>query len=340
MLLSSTEYWNLPRVPEVGPHVETYALRFTDLKQNIAMAYRQSVVLKTGESGVAALAISLYDLKNPENNLVMRDQVPLSEARIEKDIFYFAVGGGEFYQNGSHGLLVNTSPELEWQLRWEPSRYSFRYLPLPALYKGSLFPTKLVSANPDIQLTGWLNWQGRHYDFNQVTAHQYHLWGQTYPQTWTWGQVSQFDGKVVASFEGAAAEFPGNASWTRTPKIFRIVVGGHEYRLNRPWHWNSNRSASHVNRWHFEGRQGRRRFVGDVFVEPDSIVGTSLLNADGTPRYRYRSETARLRLQVYERRGRPWQLVQELNSLPAMAYEFGRSEPLAHIPLRVAEPSG
>ena len=72
-------------------------------------------------------------------------------------------------------------------------------------------------------------------------------------------------------------------------------------------------------------------------TEPEQIVGTALINSDGTPRYRYRTETARLRLQVYEYKKREWKMTREYHSLPAMAYEFGTSKPLAEIPLRVKE---
>ena len=188
MLLSGTEYWNLPRLPRKGPHIETYALRFTDLKQAVAMAYRQSLILHADGTQEAALRITLHDLNAPENLLVLSERRPLQEARVERDIFYFAVAGGELYHNGSHGFLAATTPKLEWQLRWEPAEQSFRYLPLPFLYKREqLVAPRLVAPNPDIKLQGWLRWNGREYRLNQTPAHQYHLWGPSYPEQWCWG---------------------------------------------------------------------------------------------------------------------------------------------------------
>jgi hypothetical protein len=333
MLLSGTESWNLPRLFRKKQHVEVYSFRFVDSRQKVALWYCQEVLIIPDQEPEASLRIVLYDLERPENTRVLSKTVPLKETRIEPDIFYFSVAGGEMYHKGSHGCLELPEGNLEWQLQWKPSDKGFRYLPLRSLYKLNGPWVKIVAPNPEIQVTGWIHWGERSYEFEGVPAYQLHQWGPHTPETWSFGQVDQFENYVRTSFEGLSYRFGKDRGHTPMFSQFRIVISGKEYRINKPWQWHRNLIQGHADRWHFEVTQYRNRFIGDVFVEPKHLVGIKLKSSDGSDRYCYRTENARLRLQHYQKKRGDWILERELKSLPAMAYEFGTSEVLAGVPL-------
>lgn len=336
MLLSGTESWNLPRFFRKKQHIEVYSFRFVDPHQQVALWYRQEILMIPDQEPQACLRIGFYDLESPQNTRVISKTVPLKEARIEPDIFYFSVAGGELYHKGSHGCLELPEGNMEWQFQWEPSDKVFRYLPLRSLYKLSWPLVKIVAPNPEIRVTGWLRWGERFYEFEGIPGYQLHQWGPRYPEIWSLGQVSQFENYVRTSFEGLSYRFSRDSGNYPVLSQFRIVISGKEYRINRPWQWHRNVSHGHGDRWHFEATHYRNRFIGDVFVEPKHLVGIKLKDPDGSDRYCYRTENGQLRLQLYQKKGRDWVLERELKSLPAMAYEFAQSEPLAGIPIRIS----
>ncbi len=325
MILSGTESWNLPRLSGQKKHVESYSFRFADLSQQVALWYQQRILIRPGQEPTAAMTMFLHNLIDPRQSQCWKREVPLTAARIEPDIFYFAVGGGEFYHKGTHGHLETADSEVEWQLQWEPSDKSFRYLPGRVFYKTDWPLTKLVAPNPDITVSGWMRWGDQQLQFKQVRGHQTHSWGTHSPTQWCWAEAREFEANGYSSFEAfSASPF----------QLFRFVLADKEYRINRPWQWRRSVSVSHWDRWHFECQSWRTRFVGDVFVEPEHVIGLAYDEPDGSKRYVYHTESARLRLQRYRKHGKEWRLDRELKSLPSMAYAFGTSEAVPEVPLR------
>jgi len=273
----------------------------------------------------------LIDLKDPNRTRMRQATCPLQEARVEEDIFYFAVTGGEFYHKGTHGRLEESGELLEWQLQWSPATKSFHYGP-KRLWQGLAGPIHLVAPNPDILVSGTLQWGKRSYQFKQVPGHQRHQWGPEYPSAWTWGQVRQFEGSNHSLFEGASFAVPSR--WCPQRSFFRVLVSGKEYRLTRPWQLRHNISQAHVDRWHFETQGQGIKCVGHMLVDPAHLIGSRLVNSIASDRYCYQTQRAQLRLQLYHKHKGQWNLAQELKSLPVMAYEFGSSEPVPGIVLR------
>ncbi len=333
MILSGTESWNLPRNKGQKNFLESYTLRCCDPTRPLALWYRQEVSLGAELEDQAALWFHLYDGSGPQRSLCINQTYSLEHARIESDIFYFSVAGGEFYHNGSHGRLEIDGKSLEWQLQWEPSEKVFRYLPLRSLYRVNAPLFKLVAPNPEIHVSGWLRWGEVRYEINGIPGYQSHHWGRRYPESWCWGQVAQFEGYAATSFEGLSYRFQRKKGRYPRTSQFRIIISGKEYRLNRIWRLRRNLSQGHVDRWHVESDTGRRRFIGDVFVNPQQISGQELRDTDGSSRFAYRTDTAQLKLQLYRKKGRDWLLARELKSLPTMAYEFVSPTAIDGIPL-------
>lgn len=332
-LLAGTERLNLPRFFGKESFFEVYSLRFNDPKQKVAVWYRQSILLRRKKPAEAGLSIVLYDLEDPERNRICHQTRPLQEARIEDDIFYFSVAGGEFYQKGCHGQLTYEDEPIRWQFEWLPAERSFRHYPLRIFYR-PLWPfAKIASPNPDVRLTGDLEWGARRLHFEKVPACQTHIWGRHSAESWTWAQVNQFEDNEDIVFEAVSGRVYLQGRLLPPITMLRIVLHGREYKLNRPWHWQGNISLPHVDRWHFEATSRGMRFIGDVFVDRKELTGFVYEDPDGSQRYIYRTESATLRLQIFRRDKKEWILERTYQSLPAMAYEFAQKEPVADVPL-------
>lgn len=332
-LLAGTERLNLPRFFGKRRFFEVYSLRFNDPAQQVALWYRQFLLLRSTDVAEAGLTLVLYDLADPRQNKIYHKTTPLDEARIEDDIFYFSVAGGEFYQKGCHGELQQDGVRLNWELEWSPAERAFRHYPLRIFYKPVWPFAKIVSPNPDIRVSGDLNWGERHWHFDRIPACQTHVWGTHSAESWTWAQVNQFENDEAISFEAVSGRVYLRDRLLPPITLLRIILHGKEYRLNRPWHWRSNISFPHVDRWHFEATSGGMRFVGEVFVDPKAVTGITYADPDGSARYVYRTESATLRLQIFRRDKNQWILERTYQSLPAMAYEFAQKEPVADVAL-------
>ena len=334
-LLSGTERLNLPRFFRKKRFFDVYSLRFNDISQHLALWYRQYVLLRAKGEPEVGLTLVLYDTEQPDKTRICHQARSLQEARIEDDIFYFSVAGGEFYQKGCHGEIEDggEGEAVRWQFEWVPSTKPFRHYPFRFFYK-SLWPlAKIVTPNPDISISGQLQWGDQSWRFKDVQGCQTHIWGEQSGEQWTWGQVSLFEGDEKVIFEGVSGQVRFHGRLLPMITMLRIVLNGQEYRLNRPWQWRHNISFSHADRWHFEATHSGTRFIGDVFVDPKTLTGVTYIDPDGSPRYVYRTESASLRLQQFRRDKQEWILERTFQSQPAMAYEFAQRDPVPDIPL-------
>src|SRR5439155_903449 len=55
--------------------------------------------------------------------------------------------------------------------------------------------------------------------------------------------------------------------------------------------------------WRFEAVDGRRKLIGELDAARDQLAGVTYHDPDGALAYCYNSETATMRLHVYERAG-------------------------------------
>ena len=84
-----------------------------------------------------------------------------------------------------------------------------------------------------------------------------------------------------------------------TPVAGRI--DGSDLRCTSPLHVLRNQSTFALTGWRFEAVDGARKVIGEVDAARDQLAGVTYHDPDGEPAYCYNSETASMRLYVYER---------------------------------------
>lgn len=153
---------------------------------------------------------------------------PPSAFHAEEDVFYVRIGTNVF---SSAGITVNlhcTGLSVKGTLRYgtytQPETDimgPFRYIPLMQCNHGILSLTH--------KLTGTLEINGKTFDFTDGTGYIEKDWGNSFPNSYLWAQLSWFENSdCCAMISVADVPFVGTSF---TGCIASVYYGGREYRL-------------------------------------------------------------------------------------------------------------
>jgi hypothetical protein len=78
-------------------------------------------------------------------------------------------------------------------------------------------------------------------------------------------------------------------------------IAGKDFRSTSPLRILGNHSTYTLTSWRFEAVDGPRKLIGEVTASREQLAGVTYHDPDGEPAYCYNTETASLRLHVYER---------------------------------------
>jgi hypothetical protein len=84
-----------------------------------------------------------------------------------------------------------------------------------------------------------------------------------------------------------------------TPVVGRI--DGRDFTSTSPVRVMANNSTFALTGWRFEAVDGSRKLIGEVDADRDLLAGVTYHDPDGDVAYCYNSETATMRVHVYER---------------------------------------
>jgi hypothetical protein len=84
-----------------------------------------------------------------------------------------------------------------------------------------------------------------------------------------------------------------------TPIVARI--DGEDFSSTSPLRVTRNASTFAVTGWRFEAVDGRRKLIGEIDADRRQLAGVTYHDPDGELAYCYNSETASMRLHLYER---------------------------------------
>jgi hypothetical protein len=113
-----------------------------------------------------------------------------------------------------------------------------------------------------------------------------------------------------------------------TPVVGR--VDGSDFRSTSPLRVLTNASAFALTGWRFEAVAGDRKLVGQVDAERERLAGVTYHDPDGEPAYCYNTETASMRLHVYERARQVggWAHTNTLISSGRAHFEYAQRSPV------------
>ena len=192
--------------------------------------------------------------------------------------------------------------DVSWELSWVPGRAYEHVHPL--LRRAA--STMLVLPQADIAVAGRIEFAGRELELAGARAGQAHLWGTKHALTWAWTHCNDFrtlEGEAVDDtfLDAVSVKVTrlGREVGPSTPVLARVE--GSDFHSVSPRRVLRNPSIFSLTGWRFEAIDGARKLVCEVDAERQQLAGVTYTDPDGELAYCYNSETASMRLHVYER---------------------------------------
>jgi hypothetical protein len=313
-------------------HYEVYYLSATDRASRCGLWIRYTMVAP--EPGVGEATCSLWFMAmDPERGTVIgrKRSWPVASLVATTDPFELRIGDATLTDGGMSGGFDDVS----WDLTWAS------HLPAaepvhPLLRRAKLAKTVLTIPHPDVEAEGTVRFGDRELTVERMSGGQAHLWGSKHAARWAWAHCNDLetlDGEPRPDtfIDGVSVFVPrfGREIGPNTPLVGRF--GGQDFRSIGPLQVTRNDSHFDLTSWRVEARAGDRRVVADVDADRDQLAGVTYHDPDGDLAYCYNSETASMRVRVWEK-DRP---VEELVAPGRAHFEYAQREPIPDLPLHV-----
>jgi hypothetical protein len=285
-------------------HYEVYYLTLTDPDTGVGVWIRYTMVAPVAgvdQPATAALWFLAMDPRQGSRRTLGRKATSaIDQLRWTSEPFQLTIGEAKLTEQTMTGSIEDAS----WDLRWTPCRESYEHVH-PALRR--VASTILTLPNADLQISGTIALPGgERLELDGARGGQAHLWGSKHARAWAWAHCNDFrtlaDESVADTFvDGVSvvvARF-GREIGPSTPVVGRI--DGADFRSISPLRVVANGSTFALTGWRFEATAGARRLIGEIDADRDQLAGVTYHDPDGELAYCYNTETASMRLLIYER---------------------------------------
>jgi hypothetical protein len=320
-------------------HYEVYYLTLTDPATGIGLWIRYTMVAPLEATGAPATCALWFLAMDPRagsrRTFGRKATFPISELRAESDPFRLQVAGASLSDRGMGGEFEDVS----WELSWDPAPRHYEHVH-EALRRAAVAQTVLVLPHGDVAVTGRVTLPGQTLELTGVPGGQAHLWGSKHARRWAWVHCNDFEtlegqrvpGAMIDGVSVFVSRF-GREIGPNTPVVGNI--DDLEFRSTSPLRVVRNDSTFALTGWRFEAIGARRKVIGEVDADRDQLAGVTYHDPDGDLAYCYNSETASIRLHLYERARQVGGWAHRLTLVaPGRAhFEYAQRTPLADLEL-------
>jgi len=320
-------------------HYEVYYVTLNDPETGLGVWIRYTMLSPLPGSGQEPSCALWFAVMDPapraqEPVLARKASFPIDRLAARGEPFRLDLAGASLMD----GAMAGGLEDAWWDLKWRPAANAHRPVH-PALERLGLAQTVLAVPHADVAIDGSVGFGQRRIEFAGARGGQAHLWGTKHANSWTWARCSDLvnsDGNPVSEtfFDGVSAlvERFGRQIGPNTPMVGRLA--GRELRSTSPLRILSNRSRFDVDGWEFEARGPSLKVLGAVSVRREQLAGVTYHDPDGQEAYCYNSETASVKLEVYERRGGVgWTHAGTLASADRCHFEYAQRTPVPGLEL-------
>lgn len=318
-------------------HYEVYYVSATDRGSGCGLWIRYTMVAP--QAGEATCSLWFMAMDPRDGSVVGRKHTrPAAELVATTEPFELRVGDSAL----TDGRMTGGFDDIRWDLRWTPVEPPAEHVH-PLLQRTRVAKTVLVLPHPAFDVEGTVEWNGRRVELDGCRGGQAHLWGSKHAQRWAWTHCNDFQGldgspRPDAWFDGVSVFVPrlGREIGPNSPVVGRFV--GRDFRSTNPLRVVRNPSRFGLTTWHVEATDGDLTVVADVDARREQLVGVTYHDPDGDLAYCYNSETASMRVRVWQKdRAMPEgrRLVDELVSDGGAHFEYAQREPVPGVELHV-----
>jgi hypothetical protein len=224
--------------------------------------------------------------------------------------------------------------DVAWDLRWNPSGRFYKHVH-PVAERLGLVKSVLELPHADLAIEGTITYRGVRLELNRARGAQAHIWGSKHADNWAWVHCNDLHDErgepVPDAFVDAVsvrARRSGREIGPFTPVVGRFA--GEDFESTSPVRVLSNWSTYALTGWRFEATAGARKLITEVDAERDRLAGVTYHDPDGDPAYCYNTETASIRLHLYERAPRVagWAHVAALGARGRAHFEYAQRTPV------------
>jgi hypothetical protein len=286
-------------------HYEVYYLTLTDPSTGVGIWIRYTMLAPlAGEDGVASAALWFLAMDPRPGRapaFARKTTFPIDSLEALSDPFRLQIDGATLTDSGMAGALA----DVAWDLRWAPTGQAYEHVH-PVLRRAGIAKTVLTLPHPDVAIDGTVELAGETLRLVAARGGRAHLWGSKHAGSWAWVHCNDFsalDGTPAGGdfVDGVSVIVPrfGREVGPSTPVVGRIY--GRDFRSISPLRVVRNESTFALTGWRFGAVDGTRKLIGEVDAERNQLAGVTYHDPDGELAYCYNSETATMRLYVYER---------------------------------------
>ncbi len=317
-------------------HYEVYYLTVTEPRTGVGLWIRYTMLAPLRGEASCSLWFLAMDPRGSGTPLRARKlTLPVSELRPRQDPFELVLGEARLSDRGMAGAFE----DVAWELRWEPAGRPYEHVH-PLLRRAKAAQTILVLPHADLAIDGKVTFGGEDLELSGARGGQAHLWGTKHAHRWAWVHCNDFatpSGEPVgdAFVDGVSVVVNrgGRQVGPSTPVLGRFE--GEDFACTEPWRVVRSESSFALTGWRFEALDGARKLVAEVDARRDQLAGVTYHDPDGQPAYCYNSETASMRLHLYERARRVggWLHRRTLVAPGRAHFEYGQRVPVADLPV-------
>ncbi len=318
-------------------HYEVYYLTLTDEASGVGAWIRYTITAPLAAAGRAASAALWYVAFDRGAVLARKEVFGIDALSAQRELFELRIGPAVLSSDGMTGAF----DDVAWDLRWTPSDRSYRHVH-PLAERLGLAQTVLELPQADLAVEGTLTYAGTRLELSGARGGQAHLWGAKHADAWAWVHCNDLCDDGGAPVPGAFVDAV-SVRVRRGPREFGPLTpvvgrfGGRDFCSISPLRVLGNWSSYALTGWRFEAIEGARKLIVEVDAARDELVGVTYQDPDGDPAYCYNTETASIRLHLYERapRARGWAHAGMLRSNGAAHFEYAQRTPVPDMELHL-----
>ena len=169
--------------------------------------------------------------------------------------------------------------------------------------------------------TGWIEWNGELFEFEDIIGYQEKNWGDEFPESWYWLQANNFDDPKACCLSVGAASMPLGAAVFPACGI-GLIYDDRLYTFSFPQQPAFIRPEIAPGSWAITAVKGRHKIVIEASCDPAYLLNLVNPTEQGIKRWTWEAINGQVRFQLYEKWGLRWFMIADATSNLA-GTEFG-----------------